>query len=87
MEGTKTIHAVFATATAASNGQSVGDISVILPEGLATSLKNNVENAANLCSAVRKRDDASSKQIPEEGKKSINPLSSFAETIDTDLVL
>jgi len=38
-----------ATATAAANGQSVGDISIILSEGLAVALEASVETAVTAC--------------------------------------
>ena len=71
MDGTSTVEVVIATATAAANGQSIGDISVILPEGLAVALQNSAETAANACSAVlkkRKRDNDNSKRVLESGK-------------------
>jgi len=39
MNGTSTVDVVIATATAKENGQNIGDISVILPEGLVEKLK------------------------------------------------
>ena len=41
-----------ATATAAANGQSVGDVSVILPEALAAALQDSVGAAVTACNAV-----------------------------------
>jgi hypothetical protein len=60
MNGPSTVQVVVATATAAANGQSVGDVSVILPEGLAVSLKNSVNTALTSCGGVKKvrRQDA-----------------------------
>ena len=55
IQGTKTIEAVVATATTASNGQSVGDISIILPEGLANSLKKSAIAAIDACDGFKKR--------------------------------
>ena len=84
MDGTKTVHVVFATATAAANGQNVGDISAIIPEGLAVSLQSNVEAAASLCSALlRKRDDEVFKRVTEEGKI-MKPLLWFVLTAPKD---
>ncbi|KAH8819032.1 Spherulation-specific family 4-domain-containing protein [Xylogone sp. PMI_703] len=55
MDGTSTVEVVIATATAAANGQNIGDISVILPEGLAVALKKSVNNAISSCGALKLR--------------------------------
>jgi hypothetical protein len=74
MAGSSTVQIVVATATAAANGQNIGDISVILPEGLASALTNSAEIAANACGATvkaRKRDEANNrnmKRVTEAGK-------------------
>ena len=52
MDGTSTVDVVIATATAKANGQNIGDISVILPEGLADTLTNSMTTAINACGAV-----------------------------------
>jgi len=52
MSGTSTIEVLIATATAAANGQNIGDISVILPEGLANALENSVQGAMSDCGGV-----------------------------------
>lgn len=58
---TSTVQLVVATATAAVNGQSVGDVSIILSEGLATALQASVETAVKACKipGLRRRDTAS----------------------------
>ena len=51
---------VIATAIAAANGQNVGDISVIIPQGLADALLDSVETAVDACGGVAgkaRRDD------------------------------
>lgn len=53
--GTSTVQVVVATATAAANGQSVGDISLILSEGLANALQDSVEAAITACNVLAKR--------------------------------
>ena len=53
--GTSTVQVVVATATAAANGQSVGDISLILSEGLANALQGSVEAAITACNVLAKR--------------------------------
>jgi len=75
MAGSSTVQVIFATATAAANGQNIGDISIILPEGLATALQTSAEIAANACSAllkVRKRDQSHlanyRRQVTEAGE-------------------
>ena len=70
MDGTSTVEVVIATATAATNGQNVGDISIIIPEGLANALQSSAEAAADACSAVllRKRDNDNWKRVTEDGK-------------------
>lgn len=82
MDGTSTVEVVIATATAAANGQNVGDISIILPEGLVTALQSSSEAAANACSAIaqRKRDEDNWKRITDDGKtadtlRTMHPLS------------
>lgn len=52
MDGTSTVQVVFATATAAANGQNVGDISVILPQGLSNALTKSVDTAIDACGAL-----------------------------------
>ena len=52
MDGTSTVDVVIATATAEANGQNIGDISVILPEGLADTLTNSMATAINACGGV-----------------------------------
>ena len=52
MEGTSTVQVVIATATAAAHGQSIGDISVIIPEGLAVSLQKSAEIALAACGQI-----------------------------------
>ncbi|KAE9364360.1 hypothetical protein N431DRAFT_105536 [Stipitochalara longipes BDJ] len=52
IDGTSTVDVVFATATAEANGQNIGDISIILPEGLAGTLTNSVSTAIDSCGAV-----------------------------------
>jgi hypothetical protein len=52
MDGTSTIDVVIATATAAANGQNIGDISIILPEGLADTLTTSIETAISACGDV-----------------------------------
>ena len=42
MDATSTVDVVIATATAKANGQNIGDISVILPEGLVEKLKGSM---------------------------------------------
>jgi hypothetical protein len=64
---TSTIQAIVATATAAANGQSLGDISLILPEGLATELLDFITTGTQQCGVaakVRRRDD----KFNDEGK-------------------
>ena len=75
MDGTSTVEVVIATATVAANGQNVGDISIIIPEGLANALQSSVEAAVDACSAVllRKRDN-NWKRVTESGK----PTDSFS---------
>jgi hypothetical protein len=70
MDGTSTVEVVIATATAAANGQNVGDISIIIPEGLANSLTSSAEAAADACSAVllRKRDNDDWRRQTDTGK-------------------
>jgi hypothetical protein len=70
MEGTSTVEVVIVTATAAANGQNVGDISIIIPEGLVNALQSSAETAADACSAVllRKRDSDNQKRVTEAGK-------------------
>jgi hypothetical protein len=66
MAGSSTVQIVAATATVAANGQNIGDISVILPEGLASALTSSAEIAANVCGAAlkaRKRDKANNRNI------------------------
>lgn len=46
---TSTVQLVVATATAAANGQSVGDVSIILSEGLAAALQASVQSAVQGC--------------------------------------
>lgn len=55
MDGTSTVEVVIATATAAANGQHIGDISIILPEGLADALETSVLTAINSCGAIVKK--------------------------------
>ena len=76
MDGTSTVEVVIATATVAANGQNVGDISIIIPEGLANALQSSVEAAVDACSAVllRKRDNNNWKRVTESGK----PTDSFS---------
>jgi hypothetical protein len=52
IDGTSTVDVVIATATAEANGESIGDISVILPEGLADTLTNSMTTAINACGGV-----------------------------------
>jgi hypothetical protein len=52
MDGTSTVDVVIATATAEANGQNIGDISVILPEGLADALTNSMTTAIDACGGV-----------------------------------
>ena len=52
MDGTSTVQVVIATATAVANGQNIGDVSVIIPEGLAVSLQGSVETAIAACGEV-----------------------------------
>jgi hypothetical protein len=49
---TSTIKVVIATATAVANGQSVGDLSIILPEGFAGALQGSVTSGVEACNAV-----------------------------------
>ncbi|KIN00783.1 carbohydrate esterase family 3 protein [Oidiodendron maius Zn] len=67
MDGTSTVEVVVATATAAANGQNVGDISIIIPEGLAIALQSSAEAAADACSAVllHDRDNDNRKRVTE----------------------
>jgi hypothetical protein len=79
MDGTSTVQIVVATATAAANGQNIGDISVILPEGLASALQSSAEIAANACGAIlklRKRDelDGNMKRTLTDGGKILRIL-------------
>lgn len=46
---TSTVQILVATATAAANGQSIGDISIILSEGLAAALQASVQTAVEAC--------------------------------------
>ncbi|CZT12957.1 uncharacterized protein RAG0_16592 [Rhynchosporium agropyri] len=52
MDGTSTVQVLFATATAAANGHNVGDISVILPEGLANTLTKSIKTAIDTCGTL-----------------------------------
>lgn len=69
---TSTVKIVVATATASANGQSVGDVSIILPEGLAVALQSSVTEGINACNAVpaklRRRNMSLSKRQADEGK-------------------
>ena len=49
MDGTSVVQVVVATTTAAANGQNISDVSIILPRGLAETLKNSVETALTAC--------------------------------------
>lgn len=55
ISGTSTISVVIATATAAANDQNVGDISFILPEGLASTLTNSASDAISACGSLTRR--------------------------------
>ena len=55
MDGTSTVDVVIATATAKANGQNIGDISVILPEGLINKLKDLITTAINSCKVVTRK--------------------------------
>lgn len=55
MDGTSTVDVVIATATAKANGQNIGDISVILPEGLINKLKDSMTTAINSCGVVTRK--------------------------------
>jgi hypothetical protein len=70
MDGTSTVKVVVATATAAANGQNVGDISIIISEGLADALLSSAEAAADACSGIleRRRDSVMWKRVTEAGK-------------------
>jgi len=46
---------VIATATAVVEDQGIGDVSIILPEGLAKSLESSVETAITSCGSVVKK--------------------------------
>lgn len=52
IDGTSTVDVVIATATTKANGQNIGDISVILPEGLADALTNSMTTAIDACGGV-----------------------------------
>jgi hypothetical protein len=68
---TKTVGIAVVTATAAADGQSVGDIAVIVPELLANSLQNSAAAAVHACSALsaklRKRDGQFSRRDADAG--------------------
>lgn len=49
---TSTIQFIVATATAAANGQSVGDISILLGEGLAQDLQSAANDLISACGAL-----------------------------------
>lgn len=72
---TSTVKIVVATATAAANGQSVGDVSIILSEGLAVALRNSVIEGINACNAVptklRRRDTNPLEEEADRGKAPI----------------
>lgn len=68
MDGTSTIDVVIATATAEANGQNVGDISVILPEGLADTLSTSMSTAIDACGGVvtkKMRRELGSRESPK----------------------
>lgn len=55
LEGTSTVQVIIATATAAANGQNIGDVSIIIPEGLSAALRDSVKAALSLCGEVLKK--------------------------------
>lgn len=70
---------VIATATAEANGQHVGDISIILPEGLSRALTKSMTTAIDACGALAavklRRDiegrEISRRQLVEDSKNNL----------------
>lgn len=73
ISGTSTISIVIATATTAANNQDVGDISVILPEGLAAALTNSATTAVSACGSLKRKRQMPkwSRQESADGKSSL----------------
>lgn len=71
---TTTIQVSVATATANANGQSIGDVSLILPEGLASALHDSVGTAVQSCNSVltklRRSNEHNTKRQASAGERS-----------------